>query len=153
MQGVDLARTVQEHRRLFVQAFRKYSYEAGQHLSKDIKTNMKNGPQTGREYKTIWGVGGKLLKDTRTRIASAADEYPAIWTGNLRDSVDFKVVGATKTIIGARAKYADYLENGTKDGKIAPRNYLKNTIKNQTPVLQAKADKDIERIMSTVIKY
>lgn len=89
------------------------------------------GPRTGREYR----VAG-----TSTVVrASAAGEHPAVREGTLRDSfqllephVDGSMIrsgaySALKTEDGAH-HIAAILNNGTDDGRIAPRPFIDNTL-------------------------
>lgn len=108
-----------------------------------IKREM-NGPKTGRWYTAVVGRKGRVLKRGRAHRASAANESPAVITGELRDSVYFRVQGSGQLRIGANTPYARVLENGgthTSSGitklkeipsgtttRIAARNYLKRPI-------------------------
>lgn len=56
--------------------------------------------------------------------ASAPGETPANWSGHLRDSSFTELTNdAHLPGIMSNAKYADWLENGTPGGQMAPRPY------------------------------
>jgi hypothetical protein len=108
---------------------RRGSYISGQELTQDVRSRMTNGPQTGRTYTIYKGRGGSELKRPRRHTASGPGEYPAVITGELRKSVDFKVRGQNQLEFGAGGKdilYAKPLEVGTR--RIAARRYLKQTV-------------------------
>ncbi len=96
---------------------RRGLYRIGKRNIKDVKEGIKRPPKTGRFYK---------YKDRRKR-ASAPGEFPANRSGALRRSVDFKVEGTKRMIIGAGTHYAPFLEDGTS--KMAARPYLIRVIR------------------------
>ena len=87
---------------------------SGSNHSGTIKQKMLNGIKTGRTYDGI--------------RASAPGQSPTVRTKKLLRSVYKKPNGYNQIIIGANTRYADILENGSKDGKIKRRNYLKRPI-------------------------
>lgn len=108
---------------------RRGAYISGQELAQDVKSRMTNGPQTGRTYTIYKGIGGRQLQRPRRHTASGPGQYPAVITGELRKSVDFKVRGQNQLELGAGGNdilYAKPLEVGTR--KIAARSYLKQTV-------------------------
>lgn len=103
-----------------------------------IKKQM-NQSKSGRIYLVGIGRKGRVLKRLRIHQASAPGESPAVITGNLRESVYFKVQGSNQLKIGADTPYARILELGGNTGKnhrsrIARRNYLIR------PILQSRRD-------------
>jgi len=101
-----------------------------------IKQKM-NEPKHGRIYKIGIGRGRRVLKAIRLHQASRAGESPAVISGELRDSVYFKVEGSNQIRIGANTPYAKVLEMGGRVGRggrayIARRNYLIR------PILQSR---------------
>jgi HK97 gp10 family phage protein len=115
---------------------RRGAYITGKQLVADTRERMTRGSRSGRLYKIYRGLGGRRLSSPRIHRASAINEYPAIVSGRLRKSVDFKVRGSSSLEFGAgdnTVQYAKFLETGTS--KTAPRRYLKQTIdrlQNQT---------------------
>ncbi len=73
----------------------------GQMLVKDVRHEMTHGRKSGNTYKVYRGLGGRKLKRPRLHIASTPSEYPAVITGDLRKSVDYKVRGSTRLEFGA----------------------------------------------------
>jgi hypothetical protein len=89
----------------------------GRMLVADVITKMNKKPKGGRSYKIYRGLGGRKLKRARIHIASTPSEYPAVITGALRKSVDFKILGFSEMEFGAgnnRVKYAKPLEKRNK---------------------------------------
>ena len=73
-------------------------------IGKMIKTatakGINEGPKTGRRY--------------GAHQASKGDsEYPANKTGNLRRSLNYRVSSHKRMVIGMKANYAPFLEEGT----------------------------------------
>lgn len=113
-----------------------------------IKQKM-NSPKHGRVYAINVGRGGKRLKRIRLHQASRAGESPAVISGELRDSVYFRVEGSNQLRIGANTPYARILEEGGRTGRnhasyIARRNYLRR------PILESR--KDIIQNLENAIK-
>jgi len=73
----------------------------GQMLVKDVRYEMTHGRKSGNTYKIYRGLGGRKLKSPRLHIASTPQEYPAVITGALRKTVDYKVRGSTRLEFGA----------------------------------------------------
>lgn len=85
----------------FVDNAIKRSFEQiGRLIVKDTARGIKNGPKTGRIYGNHRASRGKI-------------EYPANKTGNLRRSLNYRISGREKMMIGMEATYATYLEEGT----------------------------------------
>lgn len=114
---------------------RRGAYISGKELVKEARDRMNNKPKGGRTYKIYRGIGGKSLKRPRLHKASKAGEAPAVISGKLRKSTDFKVKGDKNLIFGAGGgdvKYARILERGGTTGrnratKIEGRFYLRDT--------------------------
>jgi len=104
---------------------RKLLYDFGRDTQKEIKEEMTKKNKTGRVYKVYRGIGGNRLVNARLHRASAKLEHPAVRSGNLRNSMYFKVRGSDSVVIGASAKYAKYLEFGTS--RIAERKFLERS--------------------------
>jgi hypothetical protein len=98
--------------------FRKVAYQVGKTLHSWLLQDMKK-PKSGREYKSYFGVKGRLKKPKLLR-ASAPSETPAVRTGNFRKSVNF-VVRGNKTLEwgsgenGLATEYNKALEFGSKN--------------------------------------
>lgn len=128
---------------------------------RDAELRVLKGQRSGRVYK-VPGTGGKSISASTKKLAkeyghklrggvlyraSAPGEAPARRTGNLRmhwngevktrhTSCGVKVVAALES----GEKYAGILENGTNDGKIAPRPFVEK--------IKEKAMPEIQRIYS-----
>lgn len=106
-------------------AFHQMGKQFKSYANKEILDKTK---KHGRLYyftKTVNGKKGERSVRVKHR-ASAAGEYPANRTGNLRRALNFNVVGSNKLIWGDRAFYAKWLEDGTF--KMGARPFLKMTI-------------------------
>jgi HK97 gp10 family phage protein len=112
---------------------RKAFYYIGKDLVKDADKLIMQKPKHGKIY---------LLRRNglkRLHRASAPGEAPANFTGSLRQSLDFDVVGADRMQFGVKqrfqnrqgtpdgVKYGKYLELGTR--KMVERPFLLPTIK------------------------
>lgn len=127
---------------------RRGAFISGKELVADVVKNMTHGTKTGRIYKISSGRGGRLLKKPRLHQASAAGEYPAVISGDLRSTVGFKVRGYTRMDFGAGSssiKYAKFLENGTS--KMKPRKYLKQTINKLGNRIKTNIVREINKIV------
>lgn len=112
---------------------RKAFYYIGKDLVKDSQKLITKKPKHGELY--------RLRKNGVLRLhrASGAGEAPANFTGSLRNSLDFDVVGSDRMQFGVKqkfqnrqgtpdgVKYGKYLELGTR--KMDERPYLLPTIK------------------------
>lgn len=97
-------------------------FQVGKLDVKVARHGIKTGPKTGRMYK----------HKGRNKRASGPGQYPANRSGELRRSVDFKVLGFKRMFFGARKLYGKFLEEGTKSGgkfRIIPRPFLTKTVK------------------------
>ena len=92
------------------EAFRR----VGTDLKKEFKKEVKTGKKTGRLY--------------GSHRASAPGETPANLSGHYVKSISTRL-GASQLVFGNSAKYASYLEKGTK--RMKPRPGLRNTIKSR----------------------
>ena len=118
-----------EEIRKIQQGMRQSFYLAGKAIVKESRRLINLKPKSGRTYIVKVGIGGKPLAKARRHVASAPGEAPAVITGDLRKSVDFKVHGHTILEIGANTEYARELEYGTN--KMAARPYLKPAIQSE----------------------
>jgi hypothetical protein len=125
---------------------RRGAYIAGKTLTKYTRDQMTHGAKTGRLYKIYRGIGGRRLANVRLHRASGPGEYPAVVTGALRKSVDFKVRGHRVLEFGANTEYAKALEVGSR--KLAPRRYLKQTVVK----LKSRVSTDISREINKSLK-
>lgn len=104
--------------RLIENGIRQAFNEIGKLVRKETQDGIKNPPKTGRRY-------GKH----QASINKSSKEYPANKTGKLRKSINFKVQGKKKLIVGGSAPYGIYLEDGTVN--MERRKLLGFTIKKQ----------------------
>ena len=99
---------------------RRRCYE-GAYMLENAAHDILAGPRSGRTYKR---------PDGGHYTASAPGEPPASRTGNLRRNWHIIDDGSnTVMAIESGVKYAQFLEDGTPGGKIAPRPYVER-IKN-----------------------
>lgn len=148
----NLQMTFKKFSKATPQVIRREFYAIGKDLVKDMKGYIGEG-KSGRTYMTKKGVSkfkksgvtASILNKSRAHVASAPGEAPANWTGRLRESLNFEVVGATEQSLrfGVDEKrvrggcpYAKYLEykdlvgmtgNGSK--RIAPRPFVSRAFK------------------------
>jgi len=129
-------------------AFRKTSYEIGKTLHNWLKQDMKK-PKTGRQYKSYFGVGGKLKRPKLVR-ASAPSETPAVRPGNFRRSVNF-IVRGNRTLEWGSGKdgfatgYNKALEFGSKNMKA--RAPLQRSMQANDGRIKAMAISNIEKVI------
>lgn len=109
---------------------------AGKIVVKTAKDGIKNPPKTGRYY----------IKNGRRHRASREGEYPANQTGELRNSIGYTIEGTRKVSVGARAKYAGFLEDGTKG--MGQRPFLKNSVKQNEKEIYATIEKEVAQGMN-----
>jgi hypothetical protein len=121
-------------------AIRQGFYDIGKTLVNDAVNFINEKPKSGRTYLVRIGKGGKLLKNRKKHIASAAGESPAVITGKLRDSVNFLVHGDTRMEFGVDdkkgVKYGKFLEysdlvsmTGKGSKNIEPRPFISKSYK------------------------
>lgn len=128
---------------------RKAFYFIGKDLVKDSNKLILEKPKHGKLYRI------KRNKITRLHRASAPGEPPANFSGSLRQSIDFDVVGADRMQFGVKekfqnrkgtpggVKYGKYLELGTN--KMDERPYLLPTIKSNYRNIRKHFETQIKR--------
>jgi HK97 gp10 family phage protein len=90
---------------------------------------LLSGQRSGRTY--------KIAGTNRTYKASSPFEPPASRLGHLRNSYQYKVLGAghnAKGFVGSELEYAHYLEYGTY--KMQPRPHLIPAMRNSKPKIE-----------------
>ena len=128
--------------------FRKVAYQVGKTLHSWLLQDMKK-PKSGREYKSYFGVGGKLKRPKLVR-ASAPSETPAVRTGNFRRSVNF-IVRGNRTLEWGSGKdgfatgYNKALEFGSKNMKA--RAPLQRSMQANDGRIKAMAISNIEKVI------
>jgi hypothetical protein len=121
---------------------RKGFHINGKMVVNDVVTKMNQKPKSGRSYKVYRGIGGRKLQKPRLHVASSPDEYPAVITGDLRKSVDFKVLGFSRMEFGAgsnKVRYAKFLEKRNK--------YLRRTVRATGNQFKANLNREINKAM------
>jgi hypothetical protein len=104
-------------------------------IQKTARKKIMGPPKTGRVYGAEADVQAfikgnakqKKAAGKKVHQASAPGEAPANDLGNLQRSINIiagKPGVVTEASVTANAEYASWLENGTLDGKIAPRPFL-----------------------------
>ncbi|MCL5981730.1 MAG: hypothetical protein M1571_04285 [Firmicutes bacterium] len=116
--------------------------------------NVLRGQRSGRVYKKPGTYGKRMTKQTKELLkdyghnlrggqlyrASAPGEPPAVRSGNLRQSwrprTESENTGSGLTVrsaITTDVKYAPWLNDGTRDGRIAPRPFEEPIIERAKP--------------------
>lgn len=131
---------------------RRGAYLSGKKLVRETRNRINDKPKSGRTYTIYTGIGGKALRRPRKHIASAAGEAPAVISGSLRKSVDFKVRGNKRLDFGAGSssvEYARILEVGgsTGRGRIAPRLYLLNATRKLGNKIKAILEREVTKLI------
>jgi hypothetical protein len=155
-------------------AIRAAFYDIGKGLVKDMQGYIDE-PKSGRIYGTKLGVSKfrvknevrvtpTILKKSGKHVASAPGEAPAKWTGKLRKSLDFQVIGANKQSLtfGINQSrwgcdYAQYLEykdllGMTGRWKIAPRPFVSRAYKENKERIVAKMQEAIQQAILAMKK-
>ena len=93
--------------------------------------------------------GGRLYRRAgykRRYRASAPGEPPALRTGTLRRSWRPLYIGDERQnpAIESSVPYADYMEDGTPGGKIAPRPFAERIIEKARPKIEAIYDEPFD---------
>lgn len=141
---LDLSRMPQEVKR----GIRRGAYLSGKELVKETRERINDKPKSGRIYTIYRGIGGKRLRRPRLHRASAPNEAPAVITGRLRKTIDFKVRGDKRLEFGAgssQVEYARILEVG--GGRIKARNYLKNTTKKLSNKIKTILGREVNKLI------
>jgi len=81
---------------------RRALQEIGKFVKKETRQGIERPPKTG----IIYG---------NHRASRGIIEYPANKTGNLKRSLNYRVKGRTRMTVGMNAKYANFLEEGTRN--------------------------------------
>jgi HK97 gp10 family phage protein len=127
-------------------ALRRAFYFSGKDLVKESSRLIMEKPKHGRLYK-LQRNGVSVL-----HRASAPGEAPANFTGALKSSLDFTVIGHDRMLFGSREQflgkggqpvelktrkgvvYGKFLEEGT--GKMAPRPFLITSLNNSAKQIE-----------------
>lgn len=112
--GIDNA--TDDHR----YAIRNAAYEIGVISKRAARKRIADKNKNGKTYR----IGSKVHR------ASAGDEAPALFTGNLHRSVDFDVRSWNQMELGYKILYGKFLEDGTKF--MARRPNLRNVADDMT---------------------
>lgn len=105
-------------------------------IKRYIMADMR-APKHGRAYRRPNG---------RIHIASAPGESPAVDTGRLIRSLDVierRTADGADAFVGTDVPYAAYLEEGTKDGRLAPRPFAE-------PAANAHRDAFVEQLRTNI---
>lgn len=129
---IDLGKAVDEAVEGITQQAKARAYRAANELRSSALHVLK-GERSGRKYR-------KPFTQKATYTASAPGEPPALRSGNLRMSwrpqtgSENTSKGLTvKPAITTDVKYAPILQEGTKDGRIAPRPFREPIIEHAMP--------------------
>jgi len=142
----DSFASVDKMPKVLKKAIRKGAYISGKQLVANARNEMTRGSKFGRTYRIYRGLGGSRLSAPRLHRASAAGESPAVISGKLRASTDFKVRGSRTLEFGAgnsMVNYAKFLEEGTS--RIAPRRYLRGTVRKLQNQVNTNISKEINK--------
>lgn len=147
------------HNEKVTSGIRKGLFEVGKQLVKHAKADIMKKPKSGKTYYLRKVVGNKNSKflsvgKLQKHIASAPGEAPANFTGNLKNSVNFKVRGWKQLEFGANAKspengapYSRFLELG--EG-MAARPYLLPAITEEQKNVKTILIKSIRRELGLI---
>jgi len=100
-------------------------------VQQGIVESINKGPKTGQVYDSIFrSINGRAVPVaprsgsglSATHQASAPGQPPASDTGRLASSITLEEEGQFTVTVSAKAKYAAYLEYGTRT--IAPRPFM-----------------------------
>ena len=144
--SINLSKFIESLPEKIKHGMRRGLYISGNSLTKDVRTRMTSRNKSGRVYKIYKGIGGKRLKVARRHTASAPGEYPSVISGDLRKSVDFKVMGSTRMRFGAGNSQVDYakrLEEGS--GRLKPRRYLQQTVRRFQNEIKDNINREISK--------
>jgi hypothetical protein len=142
-------------------AIRQAFYYIGKDLVHDTKRAITEKNKRGRLY--------RLRRNGRIILhrASAPGQSPANFTGGLKSSIDFNVVGANRLQFGSRenflnkgggivslktrsgVKYGRALELGNATNNLEPRPYLKPTIESNFRNIRAHFERQLEKSIRT----
>lgn len=107
------------------QGLRLGLFESGVVLKSWLKQDML-GTKTGIKYKSL------------RKRSSAKGESPASQTGDLRNSINFRVTGWDKLVFGYEIEYGKYVEENLN------RPGLKNSIENNEGVIRNNLNRKIK---------
>ena len=82
--------------------------------------------------------GRRYRRGRTTRVASRHPFPPNYQTGFLKRSITMTKKGTWVVYVIAGARYASWLENGTKDGKIKPRPFMKPSRDRTEPAIRKR---------------
>lgn len=139
--SVNTVKGLEDLKNISQSSVRRSMYTVGDNIKREARRLILEPPKTGRIYRLeLRGV--KVYHQ-----ASAPGEPPANFTGDLRNTVDYRVKGFNQLIIKAGSEnkvfYAGDLEFGTQDGRILPRPYLHPAIR--------KSQRDFNTIVTNYI--
>ena len=117
------------------------AFQASNEL-RNASLEVLRGQRSGRRYNTPGSGRVKYYKRTKTAkityrqySASAPGEPPAVRTGTLRSSFRPVQNGNIPTL-ESDVPYAEYMDQGTPGGMIAPRPYAEKTIEKALPKIK-----------------
>lgn len=108
------------------------AHEVGQTLVRQVQIGMTTGPKSGRIYSHPRGG---------TYRASAGGEYSAVVTGDLLNSINYRLHGSDQIVFYATSDHAGFQEFGTS--KMAARPNLAMAIQD--------ADGEIRKRLEAII--
>jgi HK97 gp10 family phage protein len=91
----------------------------------------------GRAPLRIVNTAHRVLVKTTADATAEAKIFCPVDTGNLRESIDFTVIGLTGEF-GARAEYADFVESGTS--VMAPQAFVGPAFDRQQPIFASAVE-------------
>lgn len=139
--SINTVKGIEDLKNISKASVRLSMYVFGDNIKREAKRLILEPPKTGRIYR-LELKGVKVYHQ-----ASAPGEPPANFTGDLRNTIDYRVKGSDQLIIKAGSQnkvfYAGDLEFGSEDGRILPRPYLNPAI--------LKSQRDFNTIVTNYI--
>jgi HK97 gp10 family phage protein len=105
-------------------------------IASEVKLSMAE-PKSGRVY--------QVSRTGKEHVASAPGEAPAIDTGALVNSIDTSEDGEFTRVVHTNQEYADVLEFGRRDGKMAARPFMRPAAEKKKDAVMAKLAEALRR--------
>lgn len=111
-------------------------------IQKTARKKIMNGPKSGVSYK----------RGKKSHRASAPGEAPANDTGNLQRTINIvaaKPSDRSTAQVTCMSLYANYLENGTLDGKLEARPFMTPSAEECAPKIVTMLREEVEKAIAS----